>query len=66
VSVLFDTPLPIASICRLSQHAAGAGPAIPGNRRFCPNSFADGRCLGTNWLLAWDAYGARKNGVVLC
>jgi RHS repeat-associated protein len=35
-----------------------------GTRQLCPG-FADGRCLGTRWLLAWDAYGARKNGAVL-
>jgi RHS repeat-associated protein len=44
--------------------AFGAGgSAIPGSRTLCHSSGAG--CLGTNWLLAWDAYGARKNGVVL-
>ncbi len=44
--------------------AFGAGGnAIPGSRTLCQSSFAG--CLGTHWLLAWDSYGARKNGVVL-
>jgi RHS repeat-associated protein len=44
--------------------SASVGMAFPGNRTFCPSSYADGRCLGTQWLLAWDAYGARKNGTI--
>jgi RHS repeat-associated protein len=44
--------------------SASVGMAVPGSRTFCPSAYTDGRCLGTQWLLAWDAYGARKNGTL--
>jgi len=43
---------------------ASVGMTVPGSRTFCPSAYTDGRCLGTQWLLAWDAYGARKNGTL--